>query len=61
MKHYINYFFLFYYCYCYYYYIYLFSQFDLVCGQASLVEVIQAMFMAGVLVGSLVFGPFAES
>uniref|UniRef100_A0A3P9C0J2 Solute carrier family 22 member 13a n=1 Tax=Maylandia zebra TaxID=106582 RepID=A0A3P9C0J2_9CICH len=36
-------------------------KFDLVCGQASLVEVIQAMFMAGVLVGSLVFGPFAES
>uniref|UniRef100_A0A3Q2X5X6 Solute carrier family 22 member 13a n=1 Tax=Haplochromis burtoni TaxID=8153 RepID=A0A3Q2X5X6_HAPBU len=36
-------------------------KFDLVCGQASLVEVIQAMFMAGVLVGSLIFGPFAES
>ncbi|KAL3988070.1 peripheral myelin protein 22 [Sarotherodon galilaeus] len=37
------------------------TDFDLVCGRASLVEVIQAMFMAGVLVGSLVFGPFAES
>uniref|UniRef100_A0A3Q2W5M2 Solute carrier family 22 member 13a n=1 Tax=Haplochromis burtoni TaxID=8153 RepID=A0A3Q2W5M2_HAPBU len=37
------------------------TDFDLVCGQASLVEVIQAMFMAGVLVGSLIFGPFAES
>uniref|UniRef100_A0A668S0P2 Major facilitator superfamily (MFS) profile domain-containing protein n=1 Tax=Oreochromis aureus TaxID=47969 RepID=A0A668S0P2_OREAU len=37
------------------------TDFDLVCGQASLVEVIQAMFMAGVLVGSLMFGPFAES
>uniref|UniRef100_A0A3P9BZN4 Solute carrier family 22 member 13a n=1 Tax=Maylandia zebra TaxID=106582 RepID=A0A3P9BZN4_9CICH len=33
-------------------------KFDLVCGQASLVEVIQAVFMAGVLVGSLMFGPF---
>uniref|UniRef100_A0A3P8QFA5 Major facilitator superfamily (MFS) profile domain-containing protein n=1 Tax=Astatotilapia calliptera TaxID=8154 RepID=A0A3P8QFA5_ASTCA len=37
------------------------TDFDLVCGQASLVEVIQAVFMAGVLVGSLMFGPFAES
>ncbi|CAI5642070.1 unnamed protein product [Oreochromis niloticus] len=37
------------------------TDFDLVCGRASLVEVIQAMFMAGVLVGSLVFGHFAES
>ncbi|XP_044075038.1 solute carrier family 22 member 13-like [Siniperca chuatsi] len=37
------------------------TDFDLVCDKAKLVEVIQAMFMAGILVGSLIFGPCAES
>ncbi|XP_054452033.1 solute carrier family 22 member 13-like [Anoplopoma fimbria] len=37
------------------------TDFDLVCDKAKMVEVIQAMFMAGILVGSVIFGPFAES
>ncbi|XP_028283796.1 solute carrier family 22 member 13-like isoform X2 [Parambassis ranga] len=37
------------------------TDFDLVCGQTYIVQVIQTVFMAGVLIGSLVFGPFAES
>ncbi|XP_038574623.1 solute carrier family 22 member 13-like [Micropterus salmoides] len=37
------------------------TDYDLVCDKAKLVEVVQAVLMAGVLVGSLIFGPFAES
>uniref|UniRef100_A0A8C2ZMI9 Solute carrier family 22 member 13a n=1 Tax=Cyclopterus lumpus TaxID=8103 RepID=A0A8C2ZMI9_CYCLU len=35
--------------------------FDLVCDQANMVQVTQAVFMSGILVGSIIFGPFAES
>uniref|UniRef100_A0A673B6S7 Solute carrier family 22 member 13a n=1 Tax=Sphaeramia orbicularis TaxID=375764 RepID=A0A673B6S7_9TELE len=38
-----------------------FLQFDLVCDTANLLEIIQAISMVGVLVGSLLFGPLAES
>ncbi|KAG7227361.1 hypothetical protein INR49_000366 [Caranx melampygus] len=37
------------------------TDFDLVCDRAKLVEVAQTMLLAGILVGSLTFGPFAES
>ncbi|XP_076601144.1 solute carrier family 22 member 13-like [Chaetodon auriga] len=37
------------------------TDFNLVCDKANLVEEIQAVLMAGVVVGSLIFGPFAES
>uniref|UniRef100_A0A3Q3MQR0 Solute carrier family 22 member 13a n=1 Tax=Mastacembelus armatus TaxID=205130 RepID=A0A3Q3MQR0_9TELE len=37
------------------------TDFDLICGKAKLVEVIQTVFMVGVLFGSLIFGPCAES
>ncbi|XP_070700469.1 solute carrier family 22 member 13-like [Pempheris klunzingeri] len=37
------------------------TDFDLVCDQANLVEVAQALLMAGILLGCLIFGPFAES
>lgn len=37
------------------------TDFDLVCGTSSLVQVAQTVIMAGVLFGCLLFGPFAES
>lgn len=36
-------------------------QFDLVCGKANVIGLAQTVFMAGILLGSLLFGPFAES
>ncbi|XP_074506474.1 solute carrier family 22 member 13-like [Sebastes fasciatus] len=37
------------------------TDFDLVCDRANLLEVARAMLMAGILLGCLLFGPFAES
>ncbi|XP_042353349.1 solute carrier family 22 member 13-like [Plectropomus leopardus] len=37
------------------------TDFDLVCDEAHLLGVAQAVLMAGILVGCLLFGPFAES
>ncbi|XP_070829412.1 solute carrier family 22 member 13-like [Chaetodon trifascialis] len=37
------------------------TDFDLVCEHATLLQVAQAVLMAGILVGCLLFGPFAES
>uniref|UniRef100_A0A3Q1HKD7 Major facilitator superfamily (MFS) profile domain-containing protein n=1 Tax=Anabas testudineus TaxID=64144 RepID=A0A3Q1HKD7_ANATE len=45
----------------YYNTMYTATIFDLVCDKASWVEMIQAVFVAGALVGSLLLGPFAES
>uniref|UniRef100_A0A667ZRD8 Solute carrier family 22 member 13a n=1 Tax=Myripristis murdjan TaxID=586833 RepID=A0A667ZRD8_9TELE len=36
-------------------------EFDLACDKVNLVQVAQTIMMAGILVGSLLFGPFAES
>uniref|UniRef100_A0A673B675 Solute carrier family 22 member 13-like n=1 Tax=Sphaeramia orbicularis TaxID=375764 RepID=A0A673B675_9TELE len=36
-------------------------KFNLVCDKANLVEIIQAVYMVGVLTGCLIFGPLAES
>uniref|UniRef100_A0A673B1T3 Solute carrier family 22 member 13a n=1 Tax=Sphaeramia orbicularis TaxID=375764 RepID=A0A673B1T3_9TELE len=36
-------------------------KFDLVCDKANLLEIIQAISMVGILLGSLLFGPLAES
>ncbi|KAM9789907.1 LOW QUALITY PROTEIN: solute carrier family 22 member 13-like [Neosynchiropus ocellatus] len=37
------------------------TDFDLVCSRAHLLQVAQTVFMAGILTGCLLFGPFAES
>ncbi|CAN9503276.1 unnamed protein product [Ophioblennius macclurei] len=37
------------------------TDFNLVCSTVNLVQVAQTVFMAGVLLGCLLFGPFAES
>ncbi|XP_062337544.1 solute carrier family 22 member 13 [Osmerus eperlanus] len=37
------------------------TDFNLVCGKANVVGLAQTVFMAGILLGSLLFGPFAES
>ncbi|XP_029970956.1 solute carrier family 22 member 13-like [Salarias fasciatus] len=37
------------------------TDFDLVCDKANMVQVAQTVFMAGVVAGCLLFGPFAES
>uniref|UniRef100_A0A3B5BMT9 Solute carrier family 22 member 13-like n=1 Tax=Stegastes partitus TaxID=144197 RepID=A0A3B5BMT9_9TELE len=36
------------------------TDFDLVCERANFLEVAQTVFMAGILLGCLLFGPFAE-
>ncbi|XP_053739180.1 solute carrier family 22 member 13-like [Synchiropus splendidus] len=37
------------------------TDFDLVCSRAYLLQVAQTVLMAGILIGCLLFGPFAES
>uniref|UniRef100_A0A3P8U338 Solute carrier family 22 member 13a n=1 Tax=Amphiprion percula TaxID=161767 RepID=A0A3P8U338_AMPPE len=36
------------------------TDFDLVCGKSNMAEIVQTVFMTGLLIGSLVFGPVAE-
>ncbi|XP_023140305.2 solute carrier family 22 member 13-like isoform X1 [Amphiprion ocellaris] len=37
------------------------TDFDLVCGRGNMVQVLQTVFMAGMVLGFLIFGPAAES
>lgn len=48
-------------CACFNHVVSVLVQFDLVCDQANLLQVAQAVLMAGILFGCLLFGPFAES
>uniref|UniRef100_A0A3B5BBL3 Solute carrier family 22 member 13-like n=1 Tax=Stegastes partitus TaxID=144197 RepID=A0A3B5BBL3_9TELE len=37
------------------------TDFDLVCGRGNMVQLLQSLFMSGLVVGFLIFGPSAES